>query len=653
MDREFRELYQDELAFLSDHAEEFGREFPGIADRLGGLMRDQQDPLIGGLLEGAAFLAARVQLKLKHEFLEFTSAYLEQLVPNFLAPTPSALLAQIRPPYGDPALRDGVTVERGELIEAVYVERERRVACRYQLRSRVTLWPFQITDAVYLPSAAALQALGLNPPVPSPAGLKLRLLHRVAATETDEPQDAGGQLPPGQAISGCRTDELTVHLVGPEADAVALIELVFANLTTVALRWLDRHGDPVLATLPEGSVIPVGLGDEDMLIPDDRRLFRGFAFIQDYTMFPRKFLGFTLKGLQRILRRIEARNVELVFAFNQSNPKLVPATTAAMFALYAAPAVNLFEKTMDRVTVARNRHEHQIVPDRTRPLDFEPYRITEVVAHLAGGQAKAEALPLYSGPGRRTPSGDGLYYTLRRVPRKRTARETTFGPDSDYAGTELFVSVAEPPGGTLTPQVAQLGVRGLCSNRHLPEQLPVRTGGVDFTLLSNVVLDIYCVGGPTVPRPPVVSYQANREGGHTGTVAWRLVNFLSLNQLGLVDDVRGGGAHNLRELLLLFCDPADAVMKRRIRSIRSLETRPIVRRIRRDGGFGAARGLEITVTVEDAAFEGSGAFVFGVVLERFFAEYVAINRFTQTILKTVERGVVKRWPPTLGTRVPL
>ena len=39
---------------------------------------------IPGLLEGAAFLAARVQLKLKHEFPEFTGNLLEQLVPNYL-----------------------------------------------------------------------------------------------------------------------------------------------------------------------------------------------------------------------------------------------------------------------------------------------------------------------------------------------------------------------------------------------------------------------------------------------------------------------------------------------------------------------------------------------------------------------------------------
>ena len=115
MNREFLDLYNRELQLLHEQAREFAEEYPGIAERLGGLVGDRPDPMIAGLLEGAAFLAARVQLKLKHEFSEFTGNLLEQLVPNYLAPTPSALLAKIVPPYPDPALREGSRIARGLL----------------------------------------------------------------------------------------------------------------------------------------------------------------------------------------------------------------------------------------------------------------------------------------------------------------------------------------------------------------------------------------------------------------------------------------------------------------------------------------------------------------------------------------------------------
>ena len=38
----------------------------------------------------------------------------------------------------------------------------------------------------------------------------------------------------------------------------------------------------------------------------------------------------------------------------------------------------------------------------------------------------------------------------------------------------------------------------------------------------------------------------------------------------------------------------------------------------------------------------------GAALDRFFAEYVAINHFTQTVIRTTERGEIMRWPPRLG-----
>ncbi len=67
MDRAFLDAYNRELALLYEGAKEFAEDYPGIAERLGGLTQDNLDPAVAGLLEGAAFMAARVQLKLDTE----------------------------------------------------------------------------------------------------------------------------------------------------------------------------------------------------------------------------------------------------------------------------------------------------------------------------------------------------------------------------------------------------------------------------------------------------------------------------------------------------------------------------------------------------------------------------------------------------------
>ncbi len=160
MNREFLDFYNRELSLLYEQAGEFAEQYPGIAERLGGLIRERADPMIAGVLEGAAFLAARVQLKLKHEFPEFTANLLEQLVPNYLAPTPSAMLIKVLPPYSDAALRDGKKIARGAYFDATYRERERSVACRFRLCRDIVLWPFDVTGAEYFSTAGCAAGLG-------------------------------------------------------------------------------------------------------------------------------------------------------------------------------------------------------------------------------------------------------------------------------------------------------------------------------------------------------------------------------------------------------------------------------------------------------------------------------------------------------------
>lgn len=653
MHREFLDLYNRELQLLYEHAGEFAEEYPGIAERLGGLIADRSDPMIAGLLEGAAFLAARVQLKLKHEFPEFTNNLLEQLVPNYLAPTPSALLARLLPPYGDPALREGQRIPRGSYLEATYLERDRRVACRFRLSADVVLWPFDLAAAEYFGAPGPLQALGVPIPGHAIAGLRLTLRHRAAADLELEPADAEAAKQPDLRFAGCRTAELPVYLLGGEADAVALYEQLFARCVGVFFRYLDEFGDPVVLRAPDDCIAQLGLEEEDALLPSDMRIFRGFDLLREYFMFPRKFLGFKLTQFARMMPRLPAKTVDVIFAFDEVNTRLSAAVKPSMFALYAAPAVNLFEKTTDRIPVAARHHEYHVVPDRSRYLHFEPHRILEVYAHYAGGQEKVPVHPLYSAPEGGVDQRS-LFFTARRVPRRRTVEERQYGVASDYTGTDVFISLVEPADVEDRPAVAELSVRALCSNRHLTEHLPVGAGGADFRILDNVTLEVTCVAGPTPPREPVlVQMRGRAETAHTGAVAWRLINMLSLNQLGLVERGAGGNGRSLREMLALFADLSDSAIERRIRGVRSIDSRPIVRRFRERSGMGAARGLEITVTLDEKAFEGSGVFLLGAVLDRFFAEYAALNHFTQTVVRSVERGEIMRWPPRHGARKPL
>jgi type VI secretion system protein ImpG len=398
----------------------------------------------------------------------------------------------------------------------------------------------------------------------------------------------------------------------------------------------------------------IGLEPGDALFPSDHRVFEGYDLLREYFAFPRKFLGCRLTGIDQLLSKVQARTVDIVFAFDELNTRLAAAVRPQAFALYAAPAINLFERAVDRIQVKASQHEYHVVPDRSHYLDYEPHRVLEVYAHYPGGREKVPVRPLYSSSFHDSSSAAGPRFSVRRLPRRRTVEEKRAGVASDYTGTDVFISLSELGGVDNRDSVAELSVRALCSNRHLTEHLPIGAGGADFRLVDDFSLDLTCVAGPTPPREPVVRQLRSRsETASTGTVTWRLVNLLSSNHLGLVDRGAGRNAEAVRETLSIFAEMADSATERRVRGVRHIDSRPIVRRIRQSGGVGVARGTEITVTIDEKAFEGTGAFLLGAVLDRFFAEYSGFNHFTQTVIRSIDRGEIMRWPPRMGMRRPL
>ena len=135
-----------------------------------------------------------------------------------------------------------------------------------------------------------------------------------------------------------------------------------------------------------------------------------------------------------------------------------------------------------------------------------------------------------------------------------------------------------------------------------------------------------------------------------GETAWRLISHLSLNYLSLVDNDESEGATAMRELLRLYGDNTEAYIRKQIDGLRSISCRPITRRVTRSGPIAFGRGLEVTITFDENAFEGSGIFLLGAVLEEFLARYVSINSFTETVVRSLDRGEVMRWPNRTGGR---
>ena len=86
MDTRLLRHYETELAFMRDKGAEFAQAYPKIAARLGMEGLEVLDPYVERLLEGVAFLSARVQLELELQYPAFTSNLLEIVYPALTSP---------------------------------------------------------------------------------------------------------------------------------------------------------------------------------------------------------------------------------------------------------------------------------------------------------------------------------------------------------------------------------------------------------------------------------------------------------------------------------------------------------------------------------------------------------------------------------------
>jgi type VI secretion system protein ImpG len=123
-----------------------------------------------------------------------------------------------------------------------------------------------------------------------------------------------------------------------------------------------------------------------------------------------------------------------------------------------------------------------------------------------------------------------------------------------------------------------------------------------------------------------------------------------LNYLSLVKTDEKKGAAALREILSLYADLSEAHVRKQIEGVVSISSKSVTRRVPAVGPITFGRGLEISVTFDESAFEGLGEFLLGAILEEFFAKYVSINSFTETVIQTSDRGEIMRWPVRMGLR---
>jgi type VI secretion system protein ImpG len=607
--------YERELTFLRRMGAEFAQRYPKVAGRLLLEPNKCEDPHVERMLEGFAFLAARVHLKLDDDFPEISEALLNIVYPHYVRPIPAMSVVEMKMDPEQGKLTTGYKIPRGTMLYSRPVD---GVPCKFQTCYDTTLWP------VYVAAAQWSTPDRLRPPARlGDASAVLRLELRCQ---------------PDVSFAKLDLETLRFYIDGEGNLTSALYELLNTSVRQIVVREIGTAGPPKMITLPASSLQPGGLGRDEGMLPYPGRSFEAYRLLQEYFVFPEKYLFLDFSGFDKVKAAGMGSAIEIlvpVGAYERTEWRsmLEPGVTQSTFRLGCAPIVNLFPHVSEPMLLTQRKPEYQIVADARRRLTTEIFSVDAVSAATPESERSLYYRPFY-GPMRSkngfdTGGGDerdGLFWISKR-------RASGWRTDE---GTDVLLSFVDRSGRSANPDQDAATARLTCFNSDLPSRLPFGSASGDFELEGGgPVREITALIKPTrVIQPPL---------GHGRT--WRLISQLSLNYLSLVDS----GEEALRETLRLYDFADSLVARKQIDGIVGVRSSPAFSRIVTEHGLTFARGRRIDLELDEEQFTGGGVFLFGTVLERFLGLYASINSFSVLGLRSRQRKrIVHEWPARSG-----
>ncbi len=604
--------YERELDYLRKSAAQFAEKHPKVASRLVLEPTKCEDPHVERLLEGFAFLAARVHLKLEDEFPEITEALLSVVYPQLVRPIPSMSVVEFQLDPEKGKLTSGMRIDRDSQL---YSKPIGGVPCTFRTCYDTTLWPITV-------AAAELNAPSrLKPPVKtSDSAWAIRLELRCAKDVS---------------FASLKPGTLRFYLDGESGLVNIIYELLFSRLNRIQIRDLTPGSKLAPITMPCSALNAVGFGPNDGIMHYPSSSFAGHRLLMEYFAFPEKFFFIDLCGLEAVSEAGFKDAIEVIFLISEiegsgRQQRLELELSKKTFKLGCAPVVNLFSQVAEPIQLNQRRAEYPLVPDVRRPHSVEVFSVDEVAGINSANQKITKYEPFYSLRHAAQREDRSCYWLARRRFSTR--------PNDD--GTDITLSLLDLTLSNADPDATVLSVKTTCTNRDLPSRLPFGNQDSDFDLEGGAapMRRIVALRKPSAPvRPPMGK-----------SVLWRLVSHLSLNYLSLAQE----GKDALQEILRLYDVGRTAYSQNVIQSILNVRSRPHFARLVSEQGVGFARGLRIEMEIDEDQFTGGGAFLFCAVLERFFGLAASLNSFTQLSVTTPQRKEgFYEWEPRSGRRL--
>jgi type VI secretion system protein ImpG len=601
--------YEDELRYLRRMGAEFADKYPAVANRLV-LERDRcEDPHVERLLEGFAFLAARVHLRIDDDFPEISESLLSILYPHYLRPIPSMTIAEFHIDPNEGKMTTGFKLEAGSQL---YSRPVGGIPCRFRTSHDLTLWPVVVAEAQWRPPDQ------LRPEIHAPDAVAVCRLKLACQ--------------PGVQFKALPLSSLRFYLKGEHALVHTLYELLFNSCSRIVIRDAQPNSRTAPVNLPPEALKPVGFGEEEAILPSPRRSFAGYRLLQEYFALPERFLFIELTGLERLASfdsEVEILFMIRPFERNDRYQPLELGVDQETFRLNCSPVVNIFQQTAEPVLLDQTDYEYPVIPDIRRRAAMEVFSIDRVFSSNPDTREITDYEPFYSlRHARSNDAGKVFWHATRHIATKK----------GDEA-SDVAISLLDLSGRAARPDSDALTVKCTCTNRDLPSQLPFGDERGDFELEgTSMIKRIVSLRKPTASVRPVFDRG----------LLWRKISHFSLNRLSLVEE----GREAFQELLRLYNYAGSPHLERQIAGIRSISSRRHFARVASDLSISFVRGTRVEMEIDEEQFVGGGVYLFASILEYFLGLYVSMNSFSQLVVRTPQRKeVLREWQPRAGRKI--
>ena len=368
------------------------------------------DPDAERILEGTAYLCAKIHERLDQTAPELIQTLLREVFPESVMPVPSMAVMRfaLSPGFAEPLL-----VKRGAQLASKPIG---GVSCIYSTMQDLTVLPL---------SAASVES----------------------ETRSDLSGSVTLTLRAGAPLEKFLPDRLDFHLTGGYSLASQRLLALLTRLESI-----NVSAGASSVELPSAALSILRSPLEDHRLPSGQAKNRAYAALVRYFCCPEQLTAFGVSGLKRLALTESARELKLTFRFGKGMTP--PPFTDGAFAVNTVAACNVFQLHSEPIQADFTHEEYRIYPHVKEKQYVDILGVTGVTAIRRGGRAeRCRPYGLYN------ESRDGLIYNIRY----------TMPEEGELP--EHYISMPRRPDSEGGFDGCVISMDLICCNRGLPNRL--------------------------------------------------------------------------------------------------------------------------------------------------------------------------------------